>query len=45
MDAGLEKENDAAKPSDAIVPFREELKGCINISEISLFDAKKIWNA
>jgi len=45
VDARLEKENDAAKPSDAVVSFREGLKGCINISKISPFDAKKIWNA
>ena len=46
MDARHEKENDTAKPSDAVVSFREGLKGCINISnsKISPFDAKKIWN-
>jgi len=45
VEARREKENDTAKPSDAVVSFREGLKGSINISEISPFDAKKIWNA
>jgi len=46
MDVRLEKENaSVVKPTDAIVRFKGELKGCVKISKISSVDAKKIWNA
>ena len=45
MDVRLEKENAAVKPTDPIVRFKGELKGCVKISKISSVEVKKIWNA